>query len=53
VFEIFVHRLAQELARAYAPRSWRWVIGAGFHDLVDGTSWGVRRIAHLVRADDR
>jgi len=50
VFEIFVHRLAQELARAYAPRSWRWVIGAGFHDLVDGTSWGVRRIAHLVRA---
>ena len=50
VFELVVHRLAQELARAYAPRSWRWVIGMGFHDLVDGTSWGVRRIAHLVRA---
>jgi len=49
VFELATHRLARRLARAKAPRSWRWVLGAGFHDLVGGTSWGVRRIGHLVR----
>ncbi|MCX7622371.1 MAG: penicillin acylase family protein [Thermomicrobium sp.] len=49
IFEFLTHRLAERYARLHAPRSWRWIIGAGFHDLVGGTSWGVRRIAHLVR----
>jgi len=50
VFELVVHTLARNLAQRRAPASWRWVLGAGFHDLVGGTSWGVRRIAHLARA---
>lgn len=49
VFELLLHRLAARVAQARAPQSWRWVLGAGFHDLAGGTSWGVRRIAHLVR----
>ncbi|MCS7050926.1 MAG: penicillin acylase family protein, partial [Thermomicrobium sp.] len=49
IFELTIHRLAARLAQARAPRSWPWIVGAGFHDLAGGTSWGVRRIAHLVR----
>lgn len=52
VFELLLHRLAARVAQARAPQSWRWVLGAGFHDLAGGTSWGVRRIAHLVRLLD-
>ncbi|GBD20681.1 Penicillin acylase 2 [bacterium HR28] len=52
VFELLLHRLAARVAQARAPQSWRWVLGAGFHDLAGGTSWGVRRIAHLLRLLD-
>ncbi|MCX2727610.1 penicillin acylase family protein [Thermomicrobium sp. 4228-Ro] len=49
VFELVVHQVARSLAQRKAPGSWRWVLGAGFHDSVGGTSWGVRRIGHLAR----
>ncbi len=49
IFELLIHRLAARVAQAQAPQSWPWVLGAGFHDLSGGTSWGVRRIAHLAR----
>lgn len=48
IYEVAIHRLAQRVAQARAPHSWRWVVGTGFHDLTGGTNWGVRRVAHLL-----
>jgi len=49
VFECFLAEMARRIAIAKAPRSAQWVLGEGFGGLNDGSSWGIRRTAHLVR----
>jgi penicillin amidase len=49
VFELLVAELAQRVARAKAPRTWKWVLGGGFSALQPTTPFSSRRTAHLVR----
>ena len=48
VFELFVAELASWLARAAAPGSWQWAMGAGFGDAFPRTSFGARIVSQLV-----
>ena len=50
VYELFVAELASRLARAAAPASWQWAIGAGFGDAFPRTSLGARVVSQLVAA---
>lgn len=49
VFELFVAEMARRVARAKAPKSYRWALGEGFHPLTPHNTFGVRRVGHLVR----
>jgi penicillin amidase len=50
VYELFVAELASRLARAAAPASWQWAIGAGFGEAFPRTSFGARVVSQLVAA---
>jgi penicillin amidase len=49
VFECSLAEMARRVAAAKAPRSAQWVLGEGFGGFNDGSSWSIRRTAHLVR----
>jgi len=48
VFELFVAELASSLARASAPKAWRWAVGAGFGEVIPRTGFGARTVSRLV-----
>jgi penicillin amidase len=48
VFEVFTAEMAKAVARAKAPNSSRFALGAGFTPLVPFSSLLVRRVSHLV-----
>jgi penicillin amidase len=49
VFELFVAGMSVRLARAKAPKSYRWALGEGFHPLVTSNAFGSRRVGQLVK----
>jgi penicillin amidase len=49
VYELFVAEMARRVAKARAPRGWRWALGAGFSEVLPRSLFGVRRVGHLVR----
>ena len=49
VFEFTLDELARRIAKARAPRSYPWVLGKGFTQLVPYTFFVARRVGHLVR----
>jgi len=49
VFEFFVAEMCARVAKAKAPRSWRYVLGEGFHPLVPHSLYNSNRMGHLVR----
>jgi penicillin G amidase len=49
VYELFVAEMARRVAKARAPRGWRWALGAGFSQVLPRSLFGVRRVGHLVR----
>ncbi len=49
IYEGFAADLTQRLARAKAPGSWSWAIGAGFGQVVPYTLFSTRAMSRLVR----
>jgi penicillin amidase len=49
VFTLFISDVSERIARRAAPRSWRYALGAGFHPLAPGNSFGVRHVGRLER----
>jgi penicillin amidase len=49
VYELFLAEMIVRVARARAPRSWRWVVGAGLSPLTPYNFGSYRRTGHLVR----
>src|SRR5262249_54806381 len=49
VYEFFVAEMVGRVAKAKAPRAYRWVLGQGFATFAPHTIFGLRRLAHLVR----
>jgi penicillin amidase len=49
VFELLVAELVERVARAKAPRSWRWALGGGVTAMQPTTPFSSRRTGHLVR----
>lgn len=49
VFEAFSSMLTRRLARAKAPGSWSWAIGAGFGQMVPYNLFATRAMSRLVR----
>ena len=48
VYELFLVEMMARVARAKAPRSWRWLLGAGLSPLSSYNFCCYRRTAHLV-----
>ncbi len=49
IYEGFAAKLTRRLARAKAPGSWSWAIGAGFGQVVPYTLFSTRAMSRLVR----
>jgi penicillin amidase len=49
VYEFFVAEMVGRVAKAKAPRAYRWALGQGFATFAPHTIFGLRRLAHLVR----
>jgi penicillin amidase len=49
VYELFLAEMIVRVARAKAPRSWRWVVGAELSPITPYNFGCFRRTAHLVR----
>jgi penicillin amidase len=49
IYELFLAEMLGRVARAKAPQSWRWVIGAGLSPITPYNFGCFRRTAHLVR----
>src|SRR5207248_2888801 len=49
VYELFVADMVTRVAKAKAPGSWRWVIGAGLSPITPYNFGCFRRTGHLVR----
>ncbi len=49
LFELFVAELCVEVARARAPKSYGYALGAGFDEIVPLTIFAARRVGHLSR----
>ena len=49
VYQAFVAELSERIARARAPRSWRWMLGAGFGEIVPVTMLHVAAAGRVVR----
>ncbi len=50
VYELFVAEMIVRVARAKAPRSWRWVVGAGLSAITPYNFGCYRRTGHLVKS---
>jgi penicillin amidase len=48
VYELFLAEMIVRVARAKAPRSWRWVVGAGLSPITPYNFGCYRRTGHLV-----
>jgi penicillin amidase len=48
LFELFLAKAAEKVARAKAAKSWKWAAGAGASGLNAYSFFGFRRVAHLV-----
>lgn len=49
VYEVFVAEMIVRVAKAKAPKSWQWVVGAGLSPLTPYNFGCFRRTAHLVK----
>jgi penicillin amidase len=49
VYELFLAEMIVRVARAKAPRSWRWVVGVGLSPITPYNFGCYRRTGHLVR----
>jgi penicillin amidase len=49
VYELFLAEMIVRVARAKAPRSWQWVVGAGLSPLTPYNFGCYRRTGHLVK----
>jgi penicillin amidase len=49
VYELFLAQMIIRVARAKAPLSWRWVVGAGLSPITQYNFGCYRRTGHLVR----
>lgn len=49
VYELWVSELSRRIARARAPGSWPWALGAGFGDVVPVTMFHARAVGRVVR----
>ncbi|MFO0877467.1 MAG: penicillin acylase family protein [Gemmataceae bacterium] len=49
VYELFLVEMILRIARARAPKSWQWVVGAGLSPLTPYNFTAFRRTGHLVR----
>jgi penicillin amidase len=49
VFELFVAEMAQRVAKAKAPRAYRWALGCGGSLITDHGFFCFRRVSHLVQ----
>jgi penicillin amidase len=49
VYEFFVAEMVGRVAKAKAPRTYRWALGQGFSTFAPHAIFGLRRLAHLVR----
>ncbi len=48
IYELFLVEMIQRVARAKAPNSWKWLVGAGLSPLTPYNFGCFRRTAHLV-----
>jgi penicillin amidase len=49
VYELWLAELSERIARARAPSTWRWALGAGFGEVVPHTLLHTRSVGRLVR----
>jgi penicillin amidase len=49
VYQVWISELSERIARARAPRAWRWMLGAGFGELVPITMLHTGAAARVVR----
>jgi penicillin amidase len=49
VYELWIAELSERIARARAPRAWRWVLGAGFGEIVPLTVFHTAAAGRVVR----
>jgi penicillin amidase len=49
VYEVFLAEMIVRVAKAKAPRSWRWVVGAGLSPITPYNFGAYRRTGHLIR----
>jgi penicillin amidase len=49
VYQFFVAEMVGRVAKAKAPRTYRWALGQGFSTFAPHNIFGLRRLAHLVR----
>ncbi|HSM38627.1 MAG TPA: penicillin acylase family protein [Candidatus Limnocylindrales bacterium] len=49
VYELWLAEMSERIARAKAPHSWRWAMGAGFGDLVPLTTFHTAAAGRVVR----